>query len=384
MQPGVDIFCRVVDNYGDIGVCWRLARRLAHDKGWAVRMWVDDLHSFRTLEPAIDPTHARQALLGITVEKWRDQHDACDADIVIEAFACDPPPSYIAAMRRKPIAPVWINLEYLSAERWVQDCHGLSSLRADGLKKTFFFPGFTPGTGGLTREPGLLAERDAIQASRQTRIRALAALGLAPLAERMTHPDHRLVTLFCYPHAPLADLVHALADRYGSQLTLAAAESVAPTLETVASGHDITIMRMPFLRQPEFDRLLWCADLNIVRGEDSFLRAIWAARPMIWHIYPQPDQAHLAKLDAWLQTTGLPEPVVQAHRLFNAADVPVKGEATPVARVPGLSMALAQCLSPTGWPDWEQSTRDDADRLAAMSDLADNVADFCMAALNSR
>ncbi len=38
-----DIFCAVVDNYGDIGVCWRLARQLAHEHGMTVRLWVDDL-----------------------------------------------------------------------------------------------------------------------------------------------------------------------------------------------------------------------------------------------------------------------------------------------------------------------------------------------------
>ena len=384
MQPGVDIFCRVVDNYGDIGVCWRLACRLARDRGWRVRMWVDDLHSFRTLEPAIDPERATQDLGGITIEPWHDHHETCAADIVIEAFACDPPPSYIAAMRRKPVAPVWLNLEYLSAERWVQDCHGLSSLRADGLKKTFFFPGFTPGTGGLTREPGLLAQRDAVQASPDARAQALHAIGLPQLGERVQDANHRLVALFCYPHAPLADLLDALASSDRTRVTLCVARSVAPGLEDIAHHHNITVARIPFLRQPDFDRLLWCSDLNIVRGEDSFLRAIWAARPMVWHIYPQPDQAHLAKLDAWLQTTQLPEPVVRAHRLFNAAGGPAQGQTTPGARAPGLSAALEHCLSKPGWQDWERSTRHDAEHLAAMSDLADNLADFCIAALNSR
>ena len=44
-----DIFCTVVDNYGDIGVCWRLARQLAAEHGFAVRLWVDDLASFARL-----------------------------------------------------------------------------------------------------------------------------------------------------------------------------------------------------------------------------------------------------------------------------------------------------------------------------------------------
>ena len=57
---------------------------------------------------------------------------------------------------------------------------------------------------------------------------------------------------------------------------------------------------MPFVAQDDYDRLLWSCDLNFVRGEDSFVRAQWAAKPMIWQIYPQSDNAHRAKLDAFL------------------------------------------------------------------------------------
>ena len=42
-----DIFCSVVDNFGDIGVCWRLARRLSAGLGQQVRLWVDDLAADR-------------------------------------------------------------------------------------------------------------------------------------------------------------------------------------------------------------------------------------------------------------------------------------------------------------------------------------------------
>ncbi len=56
--------------------------------------------------------------------------------------------------------------------------------------------------------------------------------------------------------------------------------------------------------QSDYDHLLWCCDFNLVRGEDSFLRAQWAARPFLWHIYPQADAAHLEKLTAFLELYG--------------------------------------------------------------------------------
>ena len=46
MRLAWDIFCTVIDNYGDIGICWRLARQLRVDDGQRVRLWVDDLTSF--------------------------------------------------------------------------------------------------------------------------------------------------------------------------------------------------------------------------------------------------------------------------------------------------------------------------------------------------
>ncbi|MGB3288764.1 MAG: elongation factor P maturation arginine rhamnosyltransferase EarP, partial [Burkholderiaceae bacterium] len=159
-----DIFCRVVDNYGDIGVCWRLSRQLAAQLGQGcVRLWVDDLGSFARIEPGVDPQAGRQTVKGVDIVHWTQQPPPlAPHDVVIEAFACDPPADFIERM--VGCDSLWINLEYLSAEAWVESCHALPSPQANGLRKAFFFPGFTPGTGGLLREPGLLARRDAWQA----------------------------------------------------------------------------------------------------------------------------------------------------------------------------------------------------------------------------
>ena len=146
-----DIFCRVVDNYGDIGTCWRLAQQLAAEHGADVRLWVDRLQSFAQLCPAVSADAEVQHVERIEIRRWRADFSQVEAaDVVIEAFACELPESYIAAMARQTVAPAWINLEYLSAEAWVEDCHRLSSLRTKWpLTKYFFFPGFTSRTGGL-------------------------------------------------------------------------------------------------------------------------------------------------------------------------------------------------------------------------------------------
>ena len=137
-----DIFCQVIDNYGDIGVTWRLARNLVRQYHQQVRLFVDDLETFRRLRADVATDRAQQQIDGITIVHWQPGL-ACDpsADVVIEAFACELPTAWLTAMQEAERPPVWINLEYLSAEDWVEDCHLMTSISpATGLKKVFFFP----------------------------------------------------------------------------------------------------------------------------------------------------------------------------------------------------------------------------------------------------
>lgn len=161
-----DLFCRVVDNYGDIGVCWRLARQLVQEHGHTVRLWVDDLRAFERLCPAVDTAAAAQRVSGVDIRRWSDDagvaallaEDAHAAphDVVVEAFACDIPEPMLQRMAdaaRQGRAPIWINLEYLSAEDWVATHHAMQSPHPRlPLVKHFFFPGMARGTGGVLRE----------------------------------------------------------------------------------------------------------------------------------------------------------------------------------------------------------------------------------------
>jgi len=308
------IFCKVVDNFGDIGICWRLARQLQREHGVAVTLWVDDLASFRRICPEIRTGAASQTVSGVEVRHWRGQDGvftAADvADIVIEFFACDIPPGYIAAMAERTPRAAWINLEGLSAEEWVEGCHTLPSMHPRlPLTKHFFFPGFTAKTGGLLREAALDEERRAFQADPAAMAAFLARLGVsaAELAGLK-------VSLFCYPHAPVSELFAAWRNG-AAPVTCLVPETVgAEVLQgflgepamagAVRSRGALTLRVVPFVEQSDYDRLLWACDVNFVRGEDSFVRAQWAGRPFIWHIYPQDENLHHVKLRAFLQRYG--------------------------------------------------------------------------------
>ncbi len=297
----LDLFCRVVDNYGDIGICWRLSRQLQQEHGVAVRLWVDDLVSFKRLCPQVDTGAEQQTIAGVTVRHWRDQDgvfDAADvADIVIEFFAVDIPPGYVAAMAQRTPRPVWLNLEGLSAEEWVEGCHTLPSTHPRlPLVKHFYFPGFTSKTGGLLCETGLARQRDVFQADVAARQAFLAQCGVTP-----TDAAAFTVSLFCYPNAPVADLFAAW-QMSPVPVTCLVPEGVAADVVNNFVGVQgaLTVRVVPFMPQADYDKLLWACDLNFVRGEDSFVRAQWAGKPFVWHIYPQDENLHHKKLRAFL------------------------------------------------------------------------------------
>jgi uncharacterized repeat protein (TIGR03837 family) len=303
-MPRWDVFCRVVDNFGDIGVCWRLARTLVREHAAAVRLWVDDLHSLRALCPATDVDRSVQTLEGIDVRHWVAVLPEVEpADMVIEAFGCGLPESYVVAMADRAPQPVWIVLEYLSAEPWVGDFHARPSPHPRyPLERSFFFPGFDVATGGLLRERDLLTHRDAFSAA--DRDQFWRELGFAP-----PRPEAMVVSMFGYDSAPIVPLVEAIEHSTEATVLAVPAGAIEAAMRqsfgldrsaTRVQRGRLEIRLLPFVEQARYDELLWAADLNFVRGEDSFVRAQWAARPFVWQIYPQAENAHTIKLKAFL------------------------------------------------------------------------------------
>ena len=313
-----DIFCKVIDNYGDVGVCWRLAVGLVARKQ-RVRLWVDDASALQWMAPDGAP--------GVEVLAWtptQDMRAVVPGNILVEAFGCDITPEYIANYASNIISRglkgIWINLEYLSAEGFVARCHGLPSPVMSGpgagLTKHFFYPGFTAATGGLLREPDLL--------ERQARFDRSAWLQQRGIEWR----GERLVSLFCYEPPALGLLLNQLADdAQPTRLLVAAGRATTSVQASIKRkiGHQplwnkrgqLSFSFIESLTQIDFDHLLWACDLNFVRGEDSLVRALWANKPFVWHIYPQHDDAHHAKLAAFLDWLKAPPSLKRFHEAWN-------------------------------------------------------------------
>ncbi|HRD92710.1 MAG TPA: elongation factor P maturation arginine rhamnosyltransferase EarP [Accumulibacter sp.] len=306
-SPDWDVFCRIIDNFGDIGVCWRLARQLASEHRLRVRLWVDQLPTFNVLCPKVDPTLAMQLVQGIEVRRWEPRFAAiAPAAVVLETFACRLPETFVESMAQRSPRPAWINLDYLSAEDWVAGCHTLPSPHPRlPLDKFFFFPGFTGATGGLLREHDLLGRRRHFAGDADLQIAFWRQAGCVP-----PPGDRLLVSLFAYETPAINDLLAAWEVSEIPVCCLAPLSRALPQIRSYA-GRSIEagdtfrrgaleIRILPFLEQDHYDQLLWLCDLNFVRGEDSFVRAQWAAKPLVWHIYPQAAGAHVIKLDAFL------------------------------------------------------------------------------------
>jgi uncharacterized repeat protein (TIGR03837 family) len=315
-----------------------------------VRLWVDDASALAWMAPSGAP--------GVEVRAWPSGGDVDDlADVLVEAFGCQLPAQRIEQMGSVAVPPVWVNLEYLSAETYVERCHALPSpvYTAAGvpLRRRFFFPGFTPGTGGLIREPGLMARGEALDRSAW-----LASSGLRLEA------GEQLVSLFCYEQCALPALIDRLAQQPCLLLVTPghAQRQVRAILGPALRQGSLRAHPLPLLTQLDYDRLLWACDLNFVRGEDSFVRAQWAGKPFVWQAYPQQDGVHLAKVDAFLaRHLGAPQGTVEAAiagvwRCWNA-DTP---------RLPPLP----------DWAAWSAVTNVWRSRLLEQQDLSTQLIAF--------
>ena len=379
MTPSLrwDIYCRVVDNYGDGGVCWRLARQLAAEHGLAVTLWIDDVASLARIEPLLDPRRDDQVACSVRVRRSGDSRPVAflNPDVVIEAFGCGLPDAYRDAMAGEPRPPVWVNLEYLSAEAWVESAHALPSPHPRlPLTCWFYFPGFTASTGGLLREDGLPETRDAFRHDVDAADALWRSIGVDPASSGLN------ISLFCYANPALPALLDAWSEG-DEEIICIIPEGVAQAeLDRWTGGavpHPgkptkrgrLTVAVAKFVDQDAFDRRLWACDLNFVRGEDSLVRALWAAQPMVWHIYPQAESVHLPKLDALLTRyeAGLDPMAALAQRAFWQAWNSGNPEAT-VAAWPSFRSAL---------PGLGARGRAWAHALARQTDLTKGLVTFC-------
>ena len=382
-----DIFCNVVDNFGDIGVCWRLACNLA-ERGISVRLWVDDVSPLAWMAPT---GHAHIEVIDCKNKDFTNLNQQLKVakyalgDVLIDTFDCEfainliasqainTPASGINSTILEQIRPVWLNLEYLTAESFAERAHTLPYVHrsgaAQGWTQRYFYPGFNDKTGGLLREVDFFERQKAFD-------KTAWLAGLKFEVSDYSHSESikptlsssRLISLFCYEPVALESLIDQLSNSETPTCLLVTAGRATNAVRTVLEGKKrlqtayllpkvLSILYLPQLTQTDYDHLLWSCDLNFVRGEDSLVRAIWAAKPFIWQIYPQHDGVHLVKLDAFLGMMDAPESLKIAHQVWNSS--------ANEAIFPDLELGI-----------WAKSARNLGRKLRLQVDLASSLIAF--------
>lgn len=308
----VDLLCKVVDNYGDIGVVYRLAKALsALRPGMNLRLVVDRLDVFAALCPAIRPEPPAQTIGNWTIVRWDTAWEGFRLErprFVIEAFACGRPDWYENLLHdpTDPAPRLHLVLEYLSAEAYADELHLLPSLSPiPQVKKVYFMPGFSAGTGGLVFDPAFMAAkrlRDTWTPPDRENALRTTGLDLPPGSGNAWW-----LCLFSYEHdyrALVADLAAWQAETGRPVLVLAAAGRSQAGFRAAweSAGGPFATVWLPFLPQETWDRVLLACDASVIRGEESLARAALGGRPFVWHAYLQDEGYQKVKVAALVET----------------------------------------------------------------------------------
>lgn len=273
----LSIFCNVIDNFGDAGFCLRLARDLSHL--YKVELLCDNLETLNKIKEKLEIND------NLKILKWpQNNNDYHLTDIIIEAFSCRLPKFCYEKIKEK--GALVIELEYLTAERFAEECHGLKSF-TNGIESYFFFPGFTNKTGGV------IIEKELIDFNYQS---------------NNLNKNKFFINIFSYKTAPLKKFFKILF-RCKKNFEINVFEGLAQDclneslslnlgVEENIKINNCNIKILKMVPQSKFDELLFKADLNLVRGEDSIVRAMLSGKPFLWNIYPQSEDAHKEKLKA--------------------------------------------------------------------------------------
>lgn len=322
------ILCKVVDNYGDIGFVYRLAKAIyACDKNLRLRLVVDGLDAFSKLEPRIDPGQLYQKLDMLEVYSWNMPENNGSPEayfldpplFVLECFACGRPDWLEAILfddknyeaNGQPKYRHIINIEYLTAESYAEEFHLMPSLtRSEYVKKHFFMPGFTDKTGSLIAASCSETQKnDGIKSpclsDRMELLNSLSpGIGIADKAGVIKKACNSFwITLFTY-EMDYNPIIKALEEFSKTREVLVfAASGLSQSCFTKAwqkNNNAFTVVFLPFLPQSLWDMLLNCSDFALVRGEDSWARAVLAGKLFVWQAYVQDDNYQLVKVKAFL------------------------------------------------------------------------------------
>ena len=280
----IDIFCQVIDNYGDVGVAYRLAREFKrvypNKKLRFVINQIEELNLIRKSENI-------EVILYKDISKIENS-----ADLIIESFGCEIPKEYMDKALKN--VKLIINLEYFSAEKWVDDFHLQESFLGGNLKKYFFIPGLSEKSGGILLDNEFLERKKKVEANKEYYLEKF----------EIKEKYDLIGSIFSY-EKNFDSLIEELKKLDKKIILLILSEKTQKNfIKYFDNGNNydkIKFVKLPFFTYDKYEELLALCDFNLVRGEDSFVRALLLGKPFLWHIYPQGENTHIKKLESFLE-----------------------------------------------------------------------------------
>ncbi|MCR4580454.1 MAG: elongation factor P maturation arginine rhamnosyltransferase EarP [Treponema sp.] len=282
----ITILCKVVDNFGDIGVCYRLARQLKKiEPSNHISLIVQGLDSFHNINNKIDETKSFQVVDDLEVYDWNandfcfekfSENDGEKLAIILECFQCGRPEWMEEILFEKKLERTVhiIMIDYLTAEKYAEDFHCLKSLtRSAKVQKVNFMPGFTSKTGGLIIDDGWEA-----------------------LPERN---EHGPLLFFMYDNEWLP-LANAIRDT-GKSVLIGQGKGRDSFIDACSRSGLRDLEILPFMNQNQWDLMMKSTSALFIRGEESLSRACLSGIPFVWQAYPQTEEYQLVKMEALLQ-----------------------------------------------------------------------------------
>ncbi len=280
----IDIFCQVIDNYGDVGVAYRLARefkRVYPNK--KLRFVINQIEELNLIRKSEDI----EIILYKDISKIENS-----ADLIIESFGCEIPKEYMDKALKK--SKLIINLEYFSAEKWVDDFHLQESFLGGNLKKYFFIPGLSEKSGGILLDNEFLERKKKVEANKEYYLEKF----------EIKEKYDLIGSVFSY-EKNFDSLIEELKKLDKKIILLILSEKTQKNfIKYFDNGNNydkIKFVKLPFFTYDKYEELLALCDFNLVRGEDSFVRALLLGKPFLWHIYPQDENTHIKKLESFLE-----------------------------------------------------------------------------------
>ena len=292
----ITVLCKVVDNFGDIGVVWRLCCQLSNqikkeNLTSKINLIVDDLASFNKICNSVDFSKSFQVVDEINVYNWNDEklcydefskNDGENLSVILEVFQCGRP-----AWMEKILFEDKLNrtvqiimIDYLTAEKYAEDFHCLQSLtRSSKVQKVNFMPGFTKKTGGLIID--------------------------SEWEHFCDYQNNKTLLCFTYDRNWNALANACKKSQYIEKVLIAPGKGFDSLKKSFYSNFikdsNLKIEELSFMNQNEWDKMLKNCGVLFIRGEESMSRACLSGIPFVWHAYPQSNEYQLIKVRALLE-----------------------------------------------------------------------------------